>query len=193
MTQLASPPCESHDTEDALTGDHLIQNVGVNNFLTLPKPANEMSDVVGDVMENHLENQQALWWNVEISKDGMHYTIKNLGSAKYAACYVGTEDRSAALEKDSTIVQKDSVEKDGAVAEKDGAVFKERCTIVGQMNSQDFLIKECRVKGTYTIQPKGTTELYLGLADREFKTPVQLVKTPTNGRNQWRFTKINKK
>jgi hypothetical protein len=63
-----------------------------------------------------------------------------------------------------------------------------RDEICGRDCSRQWVIKETRNKGQYTISPTDT-ELYWSFANSEMDTRLTLDVTPNNPRSQWIFTK----
>ncbi|KAJ7088265.1 hypothetical protein C8R44DRAFT_819362 [Mycena epipterygia] len=62
--------------------------------------------------------------------------------------------------------------------------------VSGRSRNQQWIIKETRTKGQFTISPTDA-ELYWGLADCEIDTPITLRKTPTDNKNQTHRGKKN--
>ncbi|KAJ7608762.1 hypothetical protein FB45DRAFT_1010804 [Roridomyces roridus] len=60
--------------------------------------------------------------------------------------------------------------------------------VAGRARQQQWIIKQGRVKGQFTISPTDA-ELCWGLADGEASTPITLASVPTDTKNQWTFTK----
>jgi len=59
--------------------------------------------------------------------------------------------------------------------------------IRGRERQQQWAIKETRIKDRYTISPTDV-ELFWGLADGEYDTPLILATAPNDPKNQWIFT-----
>jgi len=62
--------------------------------------------------------------------------------------------------------------------------------IRGRVRNQQWIIKETRIKGQFTISPTDA-DLFWGLSDVEFDTPITLAATPNDTKNQWIFTKAS--
>ncbi|KAF8149322.1 hypothetical protein K438DRAFT_2027407 [Mycena galopus ATCC 62051] len=60
----------------------------------------------------------------------------------------------------------------------------------GRNCQQQWIIKETRIKGQFTISPTDA-DLFWGLADGEMDTPITLAGVPTDAKNQWHFAKAN--
>ncbi|KAF7372439.1 hypothetical protein MVEN_00105200 [Mycena venus] len=60
--------------------------------------------------------------------------------------------------------------------------------VSGRSRQQQWIIKETRVKGQFTISPTDA-DLFWGLADGEDSTPITLAAVPTDVKNQWLFAK----
>jgi len=58
----------------------------------------------------------------------------------------------------------------------------------GRERNQQWIIKESRVKGQYTISPTDA-DVFWGLEDGENDSPVILATAPNDAKNQWTFTK----
>ncbi|KAK7437739.1 hypothetical protein VKT23_012492 [Stygiomarasmius scandens] len=61
-------------------------------------------------------------------------------------------------------------------------------SVRSQGRNQQWIIRETRVRGQYTISPTDG-ELYWGLTDGEDLTPIVLAETPNDPKNQWTFKK----
>ncbi|KAJ7738221.1 hypothetical protein DFH07DRAFT_1064566 [Mycena maculata] len=63
-------------------------------------------------------------------------------------------------------------------------------TVSGRSRNQQWIIKETRTKGQFTISPSDA-DLVWGLADGEIGTPITLASTTTDTKNQWIFAKAD--
>ncbi|KAJ7222608.1 hypothetical protein GGX14DRAFT_664430 [Mycena pura] len=59
----------------------------------------------------------------------------------------------------------------------------------GRQRNQQWIIKETRIKGQFNISPTDA-DVFWGLADGEYDTPVTLASAPNDPKNQWIFTKV---
>ncbi|KAJ7093540.1 hypothetical protein C8R44DRAFT_396185 [Mycena epipterygia] len=62
--------------------------------------------------------------------------------------------------------------------------------ISGRSRTKQWIIKETRIKGQFTISPTDA-DLVWGLQDGETSTPITLAGVPTDAKNQWILTKAS--
>jgi len=63
-------------------------------------------------------------------------------------------------------------------------------SVRGRGRNQQWIIKESRIRGQYTIAPTDA-DVFWGLVDGEMDTPITLASAPTDPKNQWTFAKTS--
>ncbi|KIM88143.1 hypothetical protein PILCRDRAFT_85437 [Piloderma croceum F 1598] len=63
-------------------------------------------------------------------------------------------------------------------------------TVFGRERNKQWVIRETRIKGRYTISPTDG-DVFWGLPDGESETPITLASTPNDSKNQWTFTETS--